>query len=70
MWERYRKTFVGMQVLIWAVCIGALLMFGPLLALVLLVVMQLSSVMGAVWGQRISVMAQRQAAGLPLRPVR
>ena len=70
MWERYRKTFVGMQVLIWTVTVAGLLIFGLMPALLLLVVMQVSAVIGAVWAARLSAIMQRHASGLPLRPVR
>ena len=68
MWERYRKTFVGMQVLIGGVTLGALLVFGLMPAVLFFVVMQLSSVIGAVWAARLSWVIQRRATALPLRP--
>jgi predicted Na+-dependent transporter len=69
MWQRYRKTFFGMQVFIWTICLGAWPFFGPKVALTLLVVMQWSAIVGAVWGTRIARFAERRAARLPLRPV-
>jgi hypothetical protein len=69
MWQRYRKTFFGMQVFIWLICLGALPLFGPKVALTLLVVMQWSAVVGAVWSARIVRFSDRRAARLPLRPV-
>ena len=72
MWQHYRKTFVGMQAVIWAVTIAAYFMCGQRLAPagVFFVVMQWSAVIGAVWAARLSAMAQRRATGSPLQPVR
>jgi hypothetical protein len=70
MWQHYRKTFVGMQMLIWAVAIAALFFFGPMPATLFFIVMQISAVMGAVWAARLSAMVQRRATNLPLGPAR
>jgi hypothetical protein len=69
-WEHYKKTFTGMQVLIWAVAAIVYLFFGHSLqrAGAFLVVMQFSAVIGAVWAARIAAIARRRETALPLRP--
>jgi hypothetical protein len=66
MWEQYKKTFVGMQAVIWLVTITVYLFFGHQwrMAATFLFVMQFSAVSGAVWAARIRGMMQRQNAGL------
>ena len=66
MWEQYKKTFVGMQVVIWLVVIAVYLFFGQQwrMAATFLLVMQFSAVSGAVWSARIRSMMQRQSSGL------
>ena len=57
MWEHYRKTFMGMQIVIALVTIGVYLLLGQLAqAAVFFLVMQISAVMGAVWAARIKAM--------------
>ena len=70
MWERYRRTFVGMQVFIGLVVVAALLIFGLKPAALFFVVMQVSAVIGALWAARLSALMQRRTTSLPLRPVR
>ncbi len=54
MWEQYKKTFVGMQIVMWFIAGGVLLRTHRLLvAVVFLVVMQLSAIVGAMWGLRL-----------------
>ena len=54
MWDQYRKTALGMQVLIWLVTFGVLIwsrIWG--LAAVFLVTMQIGAVLGAMWAVRL-----------------
>jgi hypothetical protein len=66
MWEQYRKTFFGMQAVIWLVTISVYVFFGQQwrMAATFFLVMQFSSLSGAVWAARIRAMMQRQNAGL------
>jgi hypothetical protein len=66
MWDHYRKTFKGIQVVIWLVAIGVYVFFGRQWqqAAIFFVFMQISAVMGAVWAARLSAMSQRRAGGL------
>ena len=70
MWEHYKKTFAGMQIMIWAVTACVYMFFGRdwQRAAVFLVVMQLSGVIGAVWAARLAAVVERRRSGLPLRP--
>ena len=70
MWQHYRKTFTGMQVVIWLIAIVVYLFLGHSLgrAAVFFVVMQLSAVIGALWAARLRAMLTRRTA-LPLRAV-
>ena len=71
MWEHYRKTFVGMQIVIALVTIGVFLLLGhsALRAGVFFVVMQIGAVIGALWAARLKAMVERRRLALPLRPV-
>ncbi len=54
MWEQYKKTFLGMQIVMWLIAAGVLLSTHRLFAAaVFLVVMQLGAVLGAMWGARL-----------------
>jgi uncharacterized membrane protein YfcA len=54
MWKQYKKTFVGMQLVIWAIT-GGVLAWRHLwdLAAMFFVTMQIGAVIGAMWGQRL-----------------
>jgi len=71
MWEHYRKTFVGMQVVIATVTISVFLLMGHSLlrAAVFFLVMQLGAVIGSVVAARLKALMTRRAVALPLRPV-
>ena len=66
MWEHYKKTFKGIQVVIWLVAIAVYVFFGRQWqqAATFFVFMQISAVMGAVWAARLSAMSQRRSGGL------
>jgi hypothetical protein len=55
MWEQYRKTFVGMQAVIFAVTCGMYLAYRQLwvVAVMFFVTMQVSAVVGAMWATRL-----------------
>jgi hypothetical protein len=54
MWEQYKKTFLGMQMVMWLITGGVVLRTHRLfVAAVFLVVMQLSAIVGAMWGARL-----------------
>src|SRR4051812_32353474 len=55
MWQLYRKTFWRMQAMIWAVTACVYLFLGqmPSRAAVFFAIMQVSAVIGAVWGVRL-----------------
>ena len=63
MWEQYRKTFFGMQAVIWLVTIVVYVFFGQQwrMAATFFLVMQFSAVSGAVWAARIRAMMNREA---------
>jgi hypothetical protein len=69
MWEHYKKTFFGMQAVIWLVSVSVYLLFGRQwrMAATFFLVMQFSAVSGAVWAARIRAMTQRQAGGPKVR---
>jgi uncharacterized membrane protein YfcA len=54
MWKQYKKTFVGMQLVICAIT-GGVLAWRHLwdLAAMFFVTMQIGAVLGAMWGQRL-----------------
>jgi len=62
MWEHYRKTFFGMQAVIWLVALSVYVFFGQQwrMAMTFFLVMQFSAISGAVWAARIRAMVQRQ----------
>ena len=66
MWEQYKKTFTGMQIVIWLVTGTVYLFFGHewRMATTFFLVMQFSALSGAVWASRIRSMMQREATGL------
>ena len=70
MWDHYKKTFVGMQIVIAVVCLAVYFFYGHSLVRVaaFFVIMQWSAVMGAVWAARIRAASRRKAVGLPLEP--
>jgi hypothetical protein len=72
MWEHYKKTFKGIQVVIWLVAACVYLFFGRQWqqAGIFFLFMQFSAVIGAVWAARLSTMTQRRAAGLIKVPSR
>ena len=63
MWQQYRKTFVGMQVTIFLVTVGMYLVLHHewFLAAKFFVVMQVASVIGVFWGQRLRARIRGQA---------
>jgi len=69
MWEQYRKTFFGMQAVIWLVTIVVYVFFGQQwrMAATFFLVMQFSAVSGAVWAARIRAMMNREAGLLKVR---
>ena len=71
MWAHYKKTFVGMQAVIWLVTLAVYVFFGQQwrTAATFFLVMQFSAVSGAVWAARLSAMMRRQSDGL-VRPRR
>jgi hypothetical protein len=71
MWNQYRKTFAGMQVIIAIVTIGVFLLLGYSVAraAVFFAVMQLSAVIGAVWAARIRAILVRRTNALPLKGI-
>lgn len=62
MWEHYRKTFWRMQTIIVAVTVCVYFFFGRYWprAAVFFLVMQISAVIGAVWGARVKAMAAKK----------
>jgi hypothetical protein len=62
MWQQYKKTFWGMQMVILGVTIGVL-MWRHLwdLAAVFFLTMQIGAVLGAVWGTRLKKMSRSAA---------
>ena len=68
MWEQYRRTFFGVQTVIALVAISVYIFFGHqwLHAAAFFAVMQVSAVVGAAWGARLTRMLQRRSTRLPL----
>jgi MFS-type transporter involved in bile tolerance (Atg22 family) len=66
MWKQYRKTFVGMQVVV-AMAASAILWWSrvPGLAALFFLVMQMAAVVGAFWGARLD---RRLRKGFALPP--
>ena len=66
MWDHYKKTFRGIQIVIWLVTLSVYVFFGRQWqqAATFFLFMQVSAVMGAVWAARLSAMAQRRPGGL------
>lgn len=60
MWEQYKKTLGGMQIVIWLVT-GCVLLWSHVwaLALTFLVTMQVAAIVGAMWGHRLKGKAER-----------
>ena len=70
MWKQYKKTFVGMQILIGAVTFGLLLWSHRLyVCAAFFGTMQLGSIFGAIWGARLKNMFSGQSYGLPPRKI-
>lgn len=54
MWEHYKKTFVGIQTVIWLITAAVLVAtHSAFAAAMFLVVMQIASVSGAMWAWRL-----------------
>lgn len=70
MWEHYRKTFKGMQVLIALVAVAVYVFFGRQwrMAGTFFLVMQLSAVIGAVWAARIQAFVHRDSGRMLRAP--
>jgi hypothetical protein len=68
MWEQYRKTFWGMQVVIASVTAGILLWRHAWdLAAVFLITMEISAVLGAAWGGRLQSKFRRGSGEVAAR---
>jgi hypothetical protein len=68
MWALYKRTFVGMQIVIFLVSIATLILtrqWQP--ALMMFSVMEISAVFGARWGVRVRNMVKQDNDRLPLR---
>jgi hypothetical protein len=68
MWALYKRTFVGMQIVIAIVSITTLVLtrhWQP--AMTMFLVMQISAVFGARWGVRVRGMVKQNDQKLPLR---
>lgn len=70
MWEHYRKTFVGTQLVIALVVACVFVFFGRnwRAAATFLAVMEFSAVLGAGWAARIRAKLERRRVALPLEP--
>ena len=68
MWQQYKKTFLGMQLVI-AVITGGVLFWSHLwsLAALFFLTMQVNSVFGAMWAHRLKGKLAPRAGGLPSR---
>jgi uncharacterized membrane protein YfcA len=67
MWEQYKRTFLGMQLVIAAIAI--LVFFASHFwahAIVFYVIMQLGSLLGATWGARLSRKLKIRQCQLPV----
>jgi hypothetical protein len=67
MWALYKRTFVGMQIVIAIVAMGTFVLtrhWQP--ALMMFSVMQISAVFGARWGVRVRNMVRQDNDRLPL----
>jgi hypothetical protein len=64
MLDQYKKTFVGMQLVIFLVTAGmfVLLQHNVILCVKFFITMQVASVIGVVWGQRLR--ARARASGM------
>jgi hypothetical protein len=73
MWQHYKRTFKGMQIMIALTAIAAYLFFGhrPAMAATFYGVMQVGAVAGAAWAARLRMLlaAARRDSGL-LKPRR
>lgn len=71
MWERYRRTFVRMQLFILAIAALVYFVTGGSVpaAMTFVFVMEGSSLIGASWAARLTGLRRRRADALPLRPV-
>ncbi|HTL30547.1 MAG TPA: hypothetical protein VL282_15050 [Tepidisphaeraceae bacterium] len=68
MWEQYRRTFLGMQMVIAMVTIVVFIGFHSLMqAMVFFAFMQLSAVIGALWAARLKAFITRRQTRLPLQ---
>ena len=71
MWEHYKKTFLGMQIVMWLVA-GLVLVWTHLwiVSSVFLITMQIGAVLGAMWAVRLKRMfggVRGQGGRRPLR---
>ena len=69
MWEHYKSTFLGMQLMILVVTAAIYFFFGHILAMaaVFFVVMQVGSLFGAVWAARLRRRMADAADRLPVK---
>jgi hypothetical protein len=69
MWQHYRRTFAGMQIMIAVVAFGIYLLMGRQIvaAVTFFMVMQIGALLGAAWAARLRRIMGRQHSGL-LRP--
>jgi len=75
MWQRflqqYKRTFRGMQIAIWLVAIGALVLTHKIyVAAAFVAAMQVGAIFGAMWGLRLKTLFEgSRARSLPARRV-
>jgi hypothetical protein len=70
MWEQYKKTFIGIQIVIAMVTVGVQWRFdAPAMTALFFCVMQIGSVVGAWWAARLKAKFSRREHRLPLKPV-
>lgn len=69
MWEQYRKTAFGMQVVIFMVTLGVYRYMGHQLgtSLVFFITMQVCAIIGAMWAARLKGRFVTRANRLPLQ---
>jgi uncharacterized membrane protein YfcA len=69
MWEHYKSTFLGMQLMILTVTAAVYLFFGHVatMAAIFFLTMQVGSVLGAWWANRLRRRLGEQRDKLPLK---
>jgi uncharacterized membrane protein YfcA len=68
MWNRYKRTFFGMQLMILLVTAAVYLFLGhnPSITLLFFIAMQVGNISGAMWGARLQSRLSTQTERLPL----